>query len=83
MIKTLLGMLSAQDWLRWSTLIDIEENIEELTMLEKGISFLFLFHHYSMVHCISKNINQAMLHLSAELKEEFGAKGKRKQEATT
>lgn len=40
MIKTLLGMLSAQDWLRWSTLIDIEENLEELTILEKGISFL-------------------------------------------
>ena len=34
------ALVCAQDWLRWSIPIDIEENLEELTMLEKGISFL-------------------------------------------
>ena len=31
-------------------------NLEELTMLEKGLTFL-IFHYYSMVHCISTHIN--------------------------
>jgi hypothetical protein len=35
----------AQDWLRWSIPIDIEENLEELSMLEKGLAFL-IFHHF-------------------------------------
>jgi hypothetical protein len=76
------ALVCAQDWLRWSIPIDIEENLEELTMLEKGLAFL-IFHHYSMVHHLSTYINQTMLHLIAELKEEFGGKVKGKQEATT
>jgi hypothetical protein len=35
------AIVCAQDWLRWSP-IDIEENLEELTMLEKGTAFLHL-----------------------------------------
>jgi hypothetical protein len=34
------ALVCAQDWLRWSIPIDIEENLEELTMLEKGLAFL-------------------------------------------
>jgi hypothetical protein len=44
------AIVCAQDWLRWSTPIDIEENLEELTMLEKGILsfsfFMYFFHYY-------------------------------------
>jgi hypothetical protein len=36
------AIVCAQDWLRWSVPIDIEENLEELTMLEKGTAFLHL-----------------------------------------
>ena len=34
------ALVCAQDWLRLSIPIDIEENLEELTMLEKGLTFL-------------------------------------------
>eukprot|EP00267_Zea_mays_P054567 XP_020407811.1 zinc finger BED domain-containing protein RICESLEEPER 2-like [Zea mays] len=47
------ALVCTQDWLRWSVPVDIIENIEELTMLEK------------------------------ELLEEFGAKGKGKEQAST
>ena len=35
------ALVCTQDWLRRSTPINIEENIEELTIIEKGI-----FHHF-------------------------------------
>jgi hypothetical protein len=47
------AIVCAQDWLRWSTPIDIEENIEELTMLEKGTIFLHVLVSSSLIdHCI-------------------------------
>jgi uncharacterized membrane protein len=39
------ALLCTQDWLRRSTPINIQENIEELTIIEKGIfhNFLYVF----------------------------------------
>jgi hypothetical protein len=37
------ALVCTQDWLRRSTPINIQENIEELTIIEKGI-----FHHFCM-----------------------------------
>jgi hypothetical protein len=37
------ALVCTQDWLRWSVPVDIEENIEELTMMEQGKTFLHLF----------------------------------------
>jgi uncharacterized membrane protein len=38
------ALVCTQDWLRRSTPINIQENIEELTIIEKGI-----FHHFLYV----------------------------------
>jgi hypothetical protein len=37
------ALVCTQDWLRWSVPVDIKENIEELTMMEQGKTFLHLF----------------------------------------
>ena len=37
------ALVCTQDWLRRSTPINIQENIEELTIIEKGI---IVFHHF-------------------------------------
>jgi hypothetical protein len=38
------ALVCTQDWLRRSTPINIQENIEELTIIEKGI--------YSIIFCM-------------------------------
>ncbi|KAL5666466.1 hypothetical protein ACJX0J_026574, partial [Zea mays] len=38
------ALVCTQDWLRRSTPINIQENIEELTIIEKGI-----FHHFFLI----------------------------------
>jgi hypothetical protein len=37
------ALVCTQDWLRWLIPVDIKENIEELTMMEQGKTFLHLF----------------------------------------
>jgi hypothetical protein len=37
------ALICTQDWLRWSVPIDIEENLEELILLEKGTTFFHMF----------------------------------------
>jgi hypothetical protein len=76
----LKAIVCAQDWLRWSTPINIEENFEELAMLEKGTTFPHLL--VSLILNWSLHNNITMHHFIAELKEEFGGKGKGKQAPT-
>jgi hypothetical protein len=40
------ALVCTQDWLRRSTPIDIQENIEELAIIEKG---MIVFHHFLYV----------------------------------
>jgi hypothetical protein len=77
------ALVCAQDWLRWSIPIDIEENLEELTMLEKGLTFLIFFIIIEWFIAYQHILTRQCFYLIAELKEEFGGKGKGKQEATT
>jgi hypothetical protein len=44
------ALVCTQDWLRWAIPIDIEENLEELIMLEKGTTLVHLFVS-SFVNC--------------------------------
>jgi uncharacterized membrane protein len=37
------ALVCTQDWLRRSTPINIQENIEELTIIEKGMFHYFLY----------------------------------------
>jgi hypothetical protein len=60
------ALLCTQDWLRWSIPIDIEENLEELIMLEKGITFFhlsicFIIFKLSIASSIITNMSLAHL----------------------
>jgi hypothetical protein len=37
------ALICTHDWLRWLVPIDIEENLEELILLEKGTTFFHMF----------------------------------------
>ncbi|KAL5662072.1 hypothetical protein ACJX0J_029197, partial [Zea mays] len=65
------ALVCTQDWLRRSTPIDIQENIEELAIIEKGI---IVFHHFFL---------HGSTPLIAELIEEFGNGGKGKRTEVT
>jgi hypothetical protein len=45
------ALVCTQDWLRHSTPVNIEENIEELTKLEKGYLIYILYHEQVFICC--------------------------------